>query len=228
MCISACGDPFRTSTKPICPWSGYAKAATDLPDFRIPSYTERRPGAQAFVHWRSIPPGQQALSGGVRVEWNGAEDALRDHRYVCWTENGCHDGDGNDEHRSVCRKLLPPNAAIISSGHRCRHAPSGRRGTMPATGILDELQEYRDHFNAHFSNPGSCILKLPTPGTRSRLHEIAAAAHPMAETPYSRSGPGSLVISASEHRSKRPLQSDRPATPPWRLDRRASYAAAAA
>ena len=34
---SACGDPFRTSTKPICPWSGYAKAAKDLPDFCIPS-----------------------------------------------------------------------------------------------------------------------------------------------------------------------------------------------
>jgi hypothetical protein len=28
----------------------------------------------------------------------------------------------------------------------------------------DELQEYRDHFHAHFSNPGSCILKLPTSG----------------------------------------------------------------
>jgi hypothetical protein len=28
----------------------------------------------------------------------------------------------------------------------------------------DQLQEYRDHFHAYFSNPASCILKMPTSG----------------------------------------------------------------
>ena len=28
----------------------------------------------------------------------------------------------------------------------------------------DQLPEYRDHFHTYFSNPGSCILKMPTSG----------------------------------------------------------------